>query len=202
MAGHSRSIGFFLDSLKDLVAINMQVRRIGAVQHALAPALPPDLARQVEVVSEDQGILTLAAPNSAAAAKLRHLTPRVADTLARQKFHIRKIRVVVQLARRVNPRPAPIRRIPATGLHEIAALSKGVTDPGLRGALERLVAGQAGSGHQDQPLERQQRQHDQEEDHRVLQDLPPEPQPAPVSGPDEGRERHPDRDHDQEGEQP
>jgi hypothetical protein len=188
MAGHSRSIGFLLDSLKDLVAINVQVRQLLAVQHALAPALPAELARQVQVVSEDQGVLTLAAPNSAAAAKLRQLAPRVIDALARQKFHIRRVRVVVQLVRRVSPPDAPPRRIPATGLHDLARLSRGVKDPGLRSALRRLIARQGGSGDQDQALEGQQCEHDQKQDDRVLEDLPGKPQPAPVTGPDEGRE--------------
>jgi len=188
MAVHSRSIGFLLDSLNDLVAINVQVRRLLALQHALAPALSADLARHVEVVSEDQGVLTLAAPNSAAAAKLRQLVPRVMDTLARQKFHIRRVRVVVQLVRRVKPTDEPARRIPATGLHDLARLSRGVKHPGLRNALERLIARQGGSGDQDQPLEGQQREDDQKQDDRVLEDLPAKAQPAPIPGPDEGHE--------------
>lgn len=182
MVVHSRTIGFFLNSLKDLEAISVQVRRLIAMQQVLATVLPGQLADQSEVVSEQEGRLVLAAPNAAAAAKLRQLSPRMLAALAQQKFYIRSVQVVVRLARRTTVRPAPKRRLGATAMRHFTQLSHSVTDPRLRSALQRLVSRQGGLDGEHQALEGEKSQHDEHEDHRVFEDLPTETQPAPVTG--------------------
>lgn len=198
MVVHSQSIGFFLNSLKELEAISVRMRRLIAMQQTLSSLLPPHLSNQAEVLSEDRGILLLAAPNSAAAAKLRHLAPRVVAALAQHSFRVRNVRVVVRVARRTMPDPTAKRRMTATALQEFTELSRSVSHAPLRRALERLVRHQRGSGDQHQALERDQSKDDQNQDQRVLEDLPGKAQPAPVLGEQEDCERAPDRQDHQE----
>jgi hypothetical protein len=199
MAMHSRSIGFFLNSLEELEAISVQIRRLIAMQQSLSALLPVHLASQAQVLSEERGVLLLAAPNSAAAAKLRQLAPRIVAALVQRKFHIRALRVVVRVAQRTTEVRAAKRRITATAVHEFTELSRSVSHPPLRQALERLVGHQRGSSYQHEALEREQGKNDQQEDQRVLEDLPGEAQPAPVLSPEEGRERGPNRQDHEEG---
>jgi hypothetical protein len=164
MVVHSQSIGFFLNSLKELEAISVHARRLIALQQAFAAVVPKDLARWAMVGYERKGTVVLLAANGAVAAKLRQMTPRILAALKQQRFDITAMRVEVQVAQRSTSLRAPRRRIGATGLAQLSELSRTVSDPRLRTALRRLVRGQRELDGQDQPLEREQRESDQHED--------------------------------------
>lgn len=156
MARHSQSIGFFLNSMKELEAISVQVARLAAAQQALSALLPKHLAGQIQVVSEDRGALLLSAPNSAVAAKLRHLAPRILAGLAQQNFRVQAVRVTVQMVRRTRPVGAPKRRMTATATSWFRELSQSVSHPPLRRALQQLAREEPVSDRQDPALEREQ----------------------------------------------
>ncbi|HEU5179123.1 MAG TPA: DciA family protein, partial [Burkholderiales bacterium] len=58
--------------------------------------LPPDLARQVRVVNLREGEIVLVAASSAAAAKLRLLSPSLVNFLAKQRLQVNSVSIRVQ----------------------------------------------------------------------------------------------------------
>jgi hypothetical protein len=136
---HSRTIGYLLNSLTDLEAIRVRVERIAALQQAYFAAVPRELAQSSTVGYETQGTLVLLAASGAAAARLRHLAPRLLLTIRKQFPEVKTIRTEVQLVRGSRRLAPPIRRVGATGLRSLEELEAGLADGPLRDALRRLI---------------------------------------------------------------
>jgi hypothetical protein len=158
---HSQSIGYLLNYLTDLEAIRVRVDRLAAMQQALSAALPGELARLSRVGYETQGTLVLLAGSGVAAARLRHLVPRLLFTIRKQFAEVKAIRIEVQLVRDSRRGKRPVRRIGATGQASLQDLEARLAAGPLRCALQRLLEHQASSDGDDQPLQEQERSHDE-----------------------------------------
>ena len=146
MVVHSRTIGYLLNSLTGLEAIRVRAARIAALQQAYVAALPRELAHSSRVGYETQGTLVLLAANSAVAARLRHLGPRLLLTIRKQFMEVKTIRVEVQLVRGNRNARRTMRRIGATGVQSLSALEAKLENGPLRSALQRLICRDTESG--------------------------------------------------------
>ena len=198
MIVHSRTIGFLLNSLTDLEAISMRVKRIAALQQAYLNAAPKEFARWSRVGYETQGTLVLLADNGAVAARLRQSTPRVLAAIRQRWPEVTGIRIEVQVVRDRNVKHLQTGRIGATGLQQLGQLAGALPEGPLQAAVRRLIARQAGASNgENQAFQGKESQHDQDYDQGVLEDLPAETKPAPILAQEEQDERPGDDDQDQ-----
>ena len=183
MVVHSRSIGYLLNSLTDLEAIRVRTARLAALHQVVSAALPQELAQHIRVGYETQGTVVLLADSGAAAAKGRHLVPRVLLTIKQRIGEVKAIRIEVQLVRRRRADARPIRRIGATGVANLTKLATSLPDGPLRAALGRLIGHQRSDG-DDQPLEDQERCYHEGDSEDRTEQTPSPDQPPAVSGDD------------------
>jgi hypothetical protein len=73
-----------------------KARELRALAGWLGGFLPPDLARQARVVNFREGEIVLLAASSAAAAKLRLLSPSLVNFLAKQRLQVNSVSIRVQ----------------------------------------------------------------------------------------------------------
>lgn len=101
----SKRVDQLIDSLPQLQGLSRQVRRLQALQSALATVLPDNLAASTAVVFSADGEVTLFADNGAVAAKLRQMTPRILMFFRQRGVEVTGIRVQVQVRTRHNSLP-------------------------------------------------------------------------------------------------
>jgi hypothetical protein len=198
MNSPGRRIGFLLTSVPAVEAISVQLGEISALQQALDRALPAGLGRLCRVARITDGVIVLEAQTSAAAAKLKALSPRLLAAFRRVLPTLAAVQVRVAVSRRNKPARTAVRRIGPTAIGSLAALAGRLPSGPLEAALRCLLRHQRGSERQDEALEREERQHDQHHDDGVLEGLPPESQPAPLAGDNVHQHRPADRQQDQE----
>ncbi len=197
MVVHSRSIGYLLNSLTDLEAIRVRTARLSALHQVVTAALPRELAQHIRIGYETQDTVVLLADSGAAAAKLRHVVPRVLLRIRRQFQEVKAIRIEVQLVRRRHRDAKSIRRIGATGVASLSRLAASLAVGPLRTALGRLIAHERSDG-DDQPLEDQERCYHQRHSEDGDEQTPRPDQPAAVSGDDIQAEAAGDREQNDE----
>jgi len=155
-------IGSLLASLEDLKAIHMRASRLAALQQVYRMAVPEELAKRSKVVDERSGTLVVAAETSAVAAKLRQLVPRIVADIVKCCPEVTAIRVEVQVADGqppTTPRARP--QIARQGLRSFTQLRDALPDSPLREALSRLVEHSVRSHREDNPLQDDEREHDE-----------------------------------------
>jgi len=139
-----QKIGDVIASSGDLKALSRQAQRLRALQQFVLEAIPSALALASRVANLKAGTLVILADNSAIAAKLRQLAPRLLLHLSERGFEVTGIRVEVQ----VNPHkikgeeeftnPA----LPPDAIKEFKKLSDALPVSPLKSALSRLIARQ------------------------------------------------------------
>lgn len=85
-----------LDQSDSLASLSRRLAQSNARYQAVSPQLPEALRAQVQAGPIDEGGWSLLASNAAVAAKLRHLLPRLADTLHEQGWPALPIRVHIR----------------------------------------------------------------------------------------------------------
>lgn len=123
----SQSLGKFLDSDAGLARFAAHAARLLKFQHLYECMVSPALARYGRVANLKQGKIVIYAGNSAIAAKIRQLAPRLADVFNQAGAQVSEVQVKVQ--------PWAGARLP-TGKGERAEL--GVSS---RESLDRLAGG-------------------------------------------------------------
>jgi hypothetical protein len=202
---HSRTIGFLLNSLKDLEAISMRVKRIAALQKAFVDAAPKDLTQWSRVGSETQGILVLLADNGAVAARLRQSAPRLLAAIRKRWPEVTAIRIEVQVVQNSKVKNRQKRRVGTTGLEDLRQLAGALPDSALRTAIVNLIAHQAAESElksENQPFQRKESQNYEGDEQRVFEHLPSETQPASVPSEQEQHDGGPDDNQDQKTDNP
>jgi len=131
-------VGSLLNSLPELQALNRELKQLAVLQSALAEILPDDLSTSIRVSVMKAGSVTLSANNSATAAKLKQLTPRILDALRKHVHEINGIRVEVQLRTGDNPLPEKQISMSSGASEAIESLSKQLDTSPLKVALDRL----------------------------------------------------------------
>jgi hypothetical protein len=142
MGGFSRP-EFFLGGQGHL----RQARLLSGLDHELRALLPAVLAEASHIAGLADGILLVHCDNGAAAAKLRQMAPRLANSLGRRGHSVRGLRV------RVHPQPLSSRRRPVKALTlgagariALAELHAGLADGRLKSAIGKLLARAEGHG--------------------------------------------------------
>jgi len=135
-----------MDSLRShetMAAIMPALMRIAAIQKDCSTALPVRPGT-CEVLRFDAGQLTLSAPNSAMAARLKQQLPKLQDTLCASGWQVSAIRLKVQAAKK----PVESMRSNKAGIPPIAlsafstlesSLEKSSQNDALKAAINAMV---------------------------------------------------------------
>jgi hypothetical protein len=137
-----QKIGDVLATSNALAALTRRAQRLGDLQQLLFEALPPPLAAACRIKNVKAGTLVVRSGNSAAAAKLRQLAPRLLTHVRKRVTEITGIRVEVQANE--GPRRARSglakRSLPVDAIENFERLSRSLPDSPLKSALARLLA--------------------------------------------------------------
>jgi hypothetical protein len=131
-----------------LLPLGQAMQRIAALQQLYASCAPADLLATTRVVADRDGTVLVAADNSATAAKLRQILPRLLMNLQKQSAKINGIQVQVQVKNpAVSARsPRVIDTLPIDLIDDFEKLAEQVGDPALKAALTRFVARRKSGG--------------------------------------------------------
>jgi predicted nucleic acid-binding Zn ribbon protein len=157
---NSQLIGSVLRSLRDLEASLVRVKQLAALEHLYAASVPKVLASRSRVAYEREGTVVIAADNSAIAAKLRHLAPRIVLEIVKSVPEVTAIRVEVQVAQAPAVRREPSAEIGPKGLASLCELRDSLPVSPLKAALNRLVSRREGLNRQDQALQGKEGEND------------------------------------------
>jgi hypothetical protein len=136
---HARPVFAWLGEDATARALALQADRMVALQTALALASP--LPGLVALELDAAGVLRVAAPSAAAAAKLRQLEPSLVAGLRRRGWPVERMRVRPQPREGPAPPPAapPRDPMPAQALAAFGALASEAPEGPLKNALQALL---------------------------------------------------------------
>jgi hypothetical protein len=129
----------FFKTSQELSQLSGKVRQLRALQQLYEQVTPSSLLRSSHVVQIEHNILTLAASNSAIAAKLRQLAPELIKQLVLHGCEVTGIHVKVQVTLHANAPPQPVTLISPHGKQELNNLAGTLPDSPLKRALQRLI---------------------------------------------------------------
>ena len=135
----------FLRSDQKLAALLPAAARAGNLQKDCRLILPPMYAH-CEVLSLSEGVLTLAVPSSAVAAKLKQQVPKLQGALQKKGWQVDNVRIKIQVARALpaqeGTRPSSL-VMPATAVDAFEELGNTLPDSPqnaqLIAAIKRLA---------------------------------------------------------------
>src|SRR5689334_22241864 len=153
-------IGSVLRSLGDLEASLMHVKRLAALERLYAASVPRESAGRSRVAYEREGTLVVTADNSAVAAKLRHLAPRIVVEIVKSVPEVTGIRVEVQVTQPPAIGREPSVEIGPKGLANLRELRDSLPSSPLKAALNRLVSRRETLNRQNQPLQGKEGEND------------------------------------------
>lgn len=138
----AKSLQEHLTATEGLARLAAHAERLMAFQRNLEAVLPPALAPHARVANFKLGKVVIHANNSAVAAKVRQMGPRIAMTLSASGIKVTEIGVSVHPLPAAQPL-APFQRPKLPGARQKLALqsfTEGLpAGSALRRALERLV---------------------------------------------------------------
>ncbi len=137
-----QKIGDVIARSGELEALARRSRRLSDLQQLLLEATPSALAAATQVTELKAGILVVLADNSAVAAKLRQLAPRLLKHVQNQHGEITGIRVAVQVkTHKIKAEDEVTKRpLPPEAIQELGGLAETLAPSPLKTALDRLVA--------------------------------------------------------------
>lgn len=116
-----------------------KVRQLRAFQLHYEQVAPPSLLRSSHVIQVEHNVLTLAANNSAVAAKLRQMTPELVRQLHLHGCEVTGIQVRVQVALPPVTHTAVPCSLSTQGKQQLNDLAQTLADSPLKRALQRLA---------------------------------------------------------------
>ena len=135
----SKRLNSYFSVSQELRQLSRKAEQLVALQRHYERLAPPSLMRASRVLQLERQTLTLAADNSAIAAKLRQLAPELANLLQSAGCEVTGIQVKVQVARPpiiYTPTPA---LLSVTGRQRLTDLADKLPDSPLKNALQRLA---------------------------------------------------------------
>lgn len=135
----SQRLNSYFDASQELRQLSHKVEQLLALQRHFEQLVPTSLAHTSRVVQLDRQTLTLAADNSAVAAKLRQLAPRLARMLQESGQEVTAILVKVQVALPPISPPASQAALGYAGQKQLIASAEKLPDSMLKRALQRLA---------------------------------------------------------------
>lgn len=138
----THKIGDWIATSGSLRTLAREAQRLKSLEHLLFEALPPALAAASRVSNLKAGTLVVSTENSAIAAKLRQLAPRLLLHLKKSRVEITGIDVDVQVkTHKIKGEDDVTRRaLPPEAIQEISRLSERLPASPLKSALARLAA--------------------------------------------------------------
>lgn len=158
---NSPVIGSLLCSLRELQASLVRVKHLIALQQIYAEAVPRDLAKKSRVAYERSGAVVIVADTSAVATKLKQLAPRIVDKIVKSAPEVTSIQVEVQVTRDSDAGARQLSRIGPRGRSRWLELRDALPPSSLRNAVARLLQRGSESADEHQPLDGEEREHDQ-----------------------------------------
>ena len=135
----SKRLNSYFSASHELRQFSRKAAQLVALQRHYERLAPPSLMRASRVLQLERQTLTLAADNSAIAAKLRQLAPELVSLFQGAGCEITGIQVKVQVARPpiiYTPIPA---LLSAAGRQRLIDLADKLSDSPLKSALQRLA---------------------------------------------------------------
>jgi sulfur transfer complex TusBCD TusB component (DsrH family) len=140
----------FLRSNDRMASLMPAAMRMADLQRDVGLALPA-LANNCDVLSFQDGVLTLAVPSSAVAARLKQQLPKLQGTLLARGWQVNSTRLKVQVTRAMPPRvETRVLELPPTAVDAFEELGESLPDTpqnaALVAAVKRLAAKRRGGG--------------------------------------------------------
>jgi hypothetical protein len=135
-----RKVAEILDDSPALASVAAVARRTAELQRLYLETVPAELRHASRVGWARHGVLHVAVANSATAAKLRQLAPRILDRYRRAGLEFNVMRVEVQVGHSLRPQARPGRRpLSAEGLACVRRAADELAESPLKAALRRLA---------------------------------------------------------------
>lgn len=118
----------FLRGNDRLASLMPAATRMARLQADCAAALPPVFGN-CDVLSFHEGVLVMAVPSSALAARLKQMLPKLQTTLVQRGWQVESTRIKVQVTRALPDRP-PMRtlELPSTAVRAFEELAESLPD--------------------------------------------------------------------------
>ncbi|MGJ9417941.1 DciA family protein [Massilia sp. CMS3.1] len=134
----------FLRSNERMASLLPTALRMADLQRDVGVALP-SIAGNCDVLSFQDGLLILAVPSSAVAARLKQNLPKLQSTLLARGWHITTLRLKVQVTRAMPPQvQTRVLELPPTAVDAFEELGDSLPDTpqnaALVAAIKRLAA--------------------------------------------------------------
>lgn len=135
----SQRLNSYLDSTQELRQLSHKAAQLLVLQQHYEKIIPNSLTRSSRVMQLEQQVLTIAADNSAIAAKLRQLAPTLTQLFRDGMHEVTGIQVKVQVIS--TPGTPPSTRIPLgiKAQQQLLELASRLPDSALGKALRRLA---------------------------------------------------------------
>ena len=137
---HSKNLRAYLDSAAGIAAILPQAERLIELRRIYSELVPQQLSRSSSIVNYKRQTVVIFAENSAIAAKLKMLSPRLVNDFSKRGAEVTGIRLEVQP--RQEPRQALTRKqakLSAAGAESLEALAKRLPDSRLKQAVTGMA---------------------------------------------------------------
>jgi len=156
---HSKILRAYLGSAAGIAALLPQAERLIELRRIYSKLLPQQLLRSSSIVNYKQQTVIIFAENSAVAAKLRLLSPRLVNDFSRFGTEVTGIRVEVQPSQEPAREMVPKRaQLSPAGAESLEALAKQLPDSELKRALEQMAARDRPAQEPDAQARREARQ--------------------------------------------
>ena len=134
----SQRLNNYFSSSPELRRLAHAVKELAVLQQHYRRVAPQSLLRASRVQHFERQILTLAADNTAVAAKLRQLAPQLTEQLRQMGVEVTGIQVRVQVNTTPQAPSGGHRRLGTTGRKQMAMLAEDLPDSPLKNAVRRL----------------------------------------------------------------
>lgn len=134
------TIGKLLSATEELKALQARTRRLLELQTLYFRSAPRELAASSRVKSYRAGALVVFADNSAVAAKLKQLAPRLLASIRKIEAEVTAIHIQVQVRDTQRAYKSLKAALTPEAIEEFDALATRVTDAELKLALANLVS--------------------------------------------------------------
>jgi len=137
----TNKIGNFLKDAAEFKALSDKAQRLLQMQNAFYESAPPQLAQASRVRNFREGMLYIVTENTATAAKLRQIAPRLLSNIRKHEPQITGIQVTVQVTRSQIEagQPSQKNELSPDSIEKFRNLSESIPTSPLRSALTNLV---------------------------------------------------------------
>ncbi len=141
---HSKNLRAYLDSAVGIAGLLPQAERLIELRRIYSKLVPQQLLRSSSIGNYKQQKVVIFAENSAIAAKLRLLSPRLVSDFSKSGVEVTGIRIEVQPRQAAQPEAKPkLARLSQAGAECLEALAARLPDSQLKQAV-RLMAAERG----------------------------------------------------------